>query len=197
MVTCATTIEGIDDPSSLIDLCHHRWGIPILAELQRSAGGAKFIAIQSALGLSRDALSRTLGGLMDLDLVLRNPGYGHPMRPEYLLSPSGEDAGPASLILWGAIKGERMEATAGRKWSLPVLWALSRGAERFSSAQRSLYTITPRALTLALRDLETEECVVREVTDERPPGVRYSLTDRGRRIADLTEDLAASLQYGR
>ncbi len=197
MVQITESSERVDDPATLVAICHHRWGIPIVAELQRSEGGAKFVAIQASLGLSRDALSRTLGALSDLDLVLRNPGYGHPMRPEYLLTPFGEDAGPSSLTLWDSIRDAAIEETAGRKWSLPVLWAIEQGAERFSMAQRRLQSITPRALTTALRDLEETELIGRSVTDERPPGVRYTLTRDGRMIAALTNDLAQALRYGR
>ncbi len=196
MVHTGTT-ERLEDPSTLVALCHHRWGIPIIAALQRSAGGAKFVAIQSSLGCSRDALSRTITALGDLDLVLRNPGYGHPMRPEYLLTPFGEDAGPACVALQDAIAEHGLEDAAGRKWSLPALWSIGHGAERFTEAQRLLHAITPRALTIALRDLEDAGLIEREVTDERPPGVRYSLTHDGRTIAALTDDLANALAFGR
>lgn len=197
MAPIAATSERLEDPSVLVALCHHRWGIPIVAALQRSAGGAKFVAIQSSLGCSRDALSRTIAALGNLDLVLRNPGYGHPMRPEYLLTPFGEDAGPACLEMWDAITSLQLEDPAGRKWSLPALWAIGQGAERFTEAQRMLTGVTPRALTIALRDLEEAGLIQREVTDERPPGVRYSLTHDGRTIAALTDDLANALAFGR
>jgi len=197
MAPATGTSERLEDPSTLVALCHHRWGIPIIAALQRSAGGAKFVAIQSALGLSRDALSRTLAALGDLDLVLRNPGYGHPMRPEYLLTPFGEDAGPSSLAIWDAMTEHALEDALGRKWSLPALWAIGQGAERFTEAQRSLPGVTPRALTSALRDLEDAGLITRDVTDDRPPGVRYSLTPAGGPIAALTDDLACALAFGR
>ncbi len=29
---------------------------------------------------------------MALGLVIRNPGYGHPLRPEYILTPEGHAA---------------------------------------------------------------------------------------------------------
>ena len=66
-------------------LLHHRWAVPILAVLHREKG-AKFVTLGSRLGVSRDSLRRSLDRLTQQRLVRRNPGYGHPMRPEYVLT---------------------------------------------------------------------------------------------------------------
>ena len=69
----------------LTKLVHHRWNIAIVAELHRS-NGAKFVTLANRLELGHSTLKRCLNALIDLGLVRRNPGYGHPLRPEYLLT---------------------------------------------------------------------------------------------------------------
>ncbi len=114
---------------------------------------------------------------------MRNPGVGHPMRPEYMLTEEGHEAGPAVAALITALRERDLEEVALRKWSLPVLHALSRGQRRFSQLKIALPGITPRALTLALKDLLNARLIERTVTHDYPPGVTYRLTRRARRIA--------------
>ena len=65
-----------------------------------------------------------------------------------------------------------------RKWSVPVLAEL-REERRFSELRAALPGITPRALALALRDLEAARLVRREVLPTRPPSTVYR-ADRAR-----------------
>jgi len=64
---------------SITRLFHHRWAAPILAELHRSKG-SRFVTLSNRLGLGRESLRRTLSALIDAGLVMKNPGYGHPLR---------------------------------------------------------------------------------------------------------------------
>src|SRR4029450_5423618 len=75
--------------SSFVALFHNRWSVPILAELHRQRG-SRFVTLARTLGLSRESLRRTLAALTESGLVGRNPGYGHPLRPEYVLTRAGE-----------------------------------------------------------------------------------------------------------
>jgi DNA-binding HxlR family transcriptional regulator len=47
--------------------------------------GERFVTLVNRLGASKDAVSATLAQLIDDGVVQRNPGYGHPLRPEYLV----------------------------------------------------------------------------------------------------------------
>lgn len=118
----------------LIALCHHRWSAPVLAELGRTRG-ARFVVLVNRLGVGRASLQRTLAALVELGLVRRNPGYGHPLRPEYLLTPEGEEAAVRCARLLAAVDGKADVLL--RKWSLPVLFAL-RGNARFSELREAL-----------------------------------------------------------
>jgi len=193
-LSTAITAEEIEPPLGLVELCHHRWAIPVIAQVRRT-GGSKLVTLINALTIPRATLSRTLDALIMLDFVMRNPGYGHPMRPEYLLTPFGEDVAPACMKLWDAILRCDLTDTAGKKWALPVLWAAGQGLERFTDLLACLPGLTPRALTLALTDLEEVGLLRRDVIDERPPGVRYTLTRKGRRLATPTNTLVEALRF--
>lgn len=165
--------------TDLIALFHHRWAAPVLAELERQRG-SRFAALVGVLGLGRESLRRTLDALIDLGLVARNPGYGHPLRPEYKLTADGEPVARRCRRLLEAIGDEREVAL--RKWSLPVLVALRRTG-RFSELREELPGITPRALALALKDLQSAGLVERVVDEDAyPPTVRYTATESARAL---------------
>lgn len=170
-------------PNQLLLLSHRRWAIPVLAALHRAGDGAKFITLRHQLGTGASTLSATLQRLCEVRWVVRNPGYGHPMRPEYVLTESGAALAPWCDRIHILIKRLAIEETALRKWSLPVTWALHRGCHRFSQMQRALPRITSRALALSLRQLEDCHVVQRVVYDDYPPQVEYELGARGSRLA--------------
>jgi DNA-binding HxlR family transcriptional regulator len=163
----------------LIALFHHRWAAPILAELARQKG-SRFAALAGILGLSRESLRQTLSTLIDLGLVARNPGYGHPLRPEYVLTTRGRRVASRCTRLLEALDDDARDV-ALRKWSLPVLVALRR-ASRFSELRDTLPGVTPRALALALKDLQGAGLVDRQVEDAYPPTTLYLPTPAARRL---------------
>ena len=58
---------------------------------------------------------------------------------------------------------------------MPVVHALSDEPLRFSELRERLEGISPRALTLALKELEAARVVERRVTDDYPPATSYRL----------------------
>ncbi len=74
---------------------------------------------------------------------------------------------------------------------MPTLHALGQGSRRFPTLRASLPGATPRALTLALKDLDGAGLVQRRVTDDYPPATVYRLTRRGRSLSPILERLAA------
>ncbi len=80
------------------------------------------------------------------------------------------------------------------KWTLLVIRDLAEGRSRFCELERSLKGISPRTLSLRLRALEEEGIVERRTFPEVPPRVEYALTEKGRALAPLIEDMRA---YGR
>jgi DNA-binding HxlR family transcriptional regulator len=171
--------------STLVVLCHHRWSLPVVAEIARTSG-SRFATLSGRLGVTGESLRRTLAYLHDEGVVERNPGYGHPLRPEYVLTRRGRIVAPHARRLLEALAGH--EDVGLKKWSLPVLAQLD-GPRRFSELRAAL-PATPRALTLALKELQADGLVRRRVTDEYPPQVRYEATRAARRIVQTARALA-------
>ena len=65
---------------------------------------------------------------------------------------------------------------------------------RFCELERSLEGISPRTLSLRLRALEEHGIIERHTYPEVPPRVEYALTEKGRALVPLIEDMRA---YGR
>jgi len=170
--------------STLIALCHHRWSLPVIAEIGRTRG-SRFATLVGRLGLAGESLRRTLAYLQDEGLVARNPGYGHPLRPEYVLTTEGARIAPDATRLLAALRGR--EDVGLKKWSLPVMAELDR-PRRFSELRAAL-PATARALALALKDLEDAGLVHRAVTEDRPPRTMYEVTRTARRIASAARAL--------
>lgn len=171
---------------SIIDLFHHRWAVPILAELD-SGSASRFVTLARRLGLSRESLRQTLAALIDAGLVKRNPGYGHPLRPEYLLTAEGRRVAPHCARLVDALRREDLVDVGLKKWSVPVLLALER--ERRFGELRDRLQASPRALTLALKELAEAGLVERRVHDGFPPSSSYRLTPRARKLRRVAAPL--------
>ena len=80
------------------------------------------------------------------------------------------------------------------KWTLLVIRDLAGGNRRFCELERSLEGISPRTLSLRLRALEECGVVERHTYPEVPPRVEYALTEKGRALEPLIDDMRA---YGR
>ena len=75
------------------------------------------------------------------------------------------------------------------KWTLLLIRDLAEGNARFCELERSLEGISPRTLSLRLRALEEEGIVMRHTYPEVPPRVEYALTEKGRALVPLVEDM--------
>jgi len=80
------------------------------------------------------------------------------------------------------------------KWTLLIIRDLADGRSRFCELERSLAGISPRTLSLRLRALEEEGIVERRTFAEVPPRVEYALTEKGRALVPIIEDMRT---YGR
>jgi DNA-binding HxlR family transcriptional regulator len=140
-------------------------------------GGARFAAYRGHLEISRDMLVSTLAYLMDLGLLERNTGYGHPLRPEYVATQRGKSLGPACAELYDCMKLLNVERIALRKWSLPVIGAIHGDLASFSLLHGHLSPITPRALSKCLAELAVAGLITRAANT-----TNYSLTAAADRL---------------
>lgn len=79
----------------------------------------------------------------------------------------------------------------GGKWKGVLLYHLIDGQKRFNELRRICPAITQRMLTLQLRELEQDGLVHREVYQQVPPKVEYSLTPLGRTLEPVILQIRA------
>ena len=78
----------------------------------------------------------------------------------------------------------------GDKWSMLVLFTLEYNrCQRFKELQRNIPDISQKMLTTTLKMLESDGLIHREMFPEVPPRVEYSLTEKGKSLLPLIDNL--------
>ncbi len=77
----------------------------------------------------------------------------------------------------------------GKKWSILILRDLFDGKKRFSQLLLSLNDISPRTLSLRLKEFEKNKIVTKKIYKEIPLHVEYSLTKKGESLHEIIKDL--------
>ena len=72
------------------------------------------------------------------------------------------------------------------KWKLLIYWHLNQGTKRFNELSR-LIPATQTTLSRQLKELETDEIILRKVYPQIPPKVEYSLTPLGEKFLKTLE----------
>jgi DNA-binding HxlR family transcriptional regulator len=175
-------MSSIASPELLIALSRHRWAVPVLAHMAAHRGG-RFAELANRLAIPRDSLKRTLATLIEEGWVTTNPGHGHPLRPDYLLSDAGHRVALACRGISDAQTQAGMPPEAVTRWSLPLLRLIDAGEARFNRLERAMAGATPRAVAASLKALIRHDLVAREVVAGFPPSSAYRLTRRGETVA--------------
>ena len=78
----------------------------------------------------------------------------------------------------------------GDKWSMLILFTLENHPTiRFKELQRNIPDISQKMLTATLKALEADGLINREVFPEVPPRVEYALTENGKSLLPLIDNL--------
>jgi DNA-binding HxlR family transcriptional regulator len=168
---------------------HHRWNLPVMAAFHASKAGLRFVVITQQLAVSRDSLSRTLTALQDMQLIKKNPGYGHPLRPEYILTGRGITVAALCRALQRTVDDH---PSVLRKWTAPVILVMLNGRQHFNDIRADI-KVSPRALTQTLRLLETEALLTRNIESDYPPRTLYRLTREGRTLGNRIRQVSDAL----
>ena len=167
---------------ALVNITHRAWALPILAHMHQGVAGRQ-AALLSATGAGRTAFAQSMEHLITLGLVERNPGHGHPLRPEFRLTPLGREAASTAARIVSLVPDEAEFRLLRRSWTLPVL-AVTAAPRRFSEIKSGLGRITDRALSQSLGQLEERSWVSRSVDlSQKPLRPAYQAINRGRVIS--------------
>ncbi|MGB0505919.1 MAG: winged helix-turn-helix transcriptional regulator [Pikeienuella sp.] len=169
---------------AFVNLTSRAWAIPVLSSLHAGVAGRQ-APLLAATGASRTAFAQSMEHLIKLRLLERNPGYGHPLRPEFRLTPSGITAAAIASKIQ-RVSADKDQGLLRRSWTLPVLTSLHRPSH-FNDIKRNLRTITDRALSQSLKTMEDRNWVCRDVDEAaRPPRSIYSAMNTGEMISKIT-----------
>ncbi len=73
----------------------------------------------------------------------------------------------------------------GGKWTFLIIRDLFDGTRRFGELRKSLAGVSPKTLSIRLRELEDKDIVKRTAYATIPPTVEYSLTEKGRSLKPI------------
>ena len=75
------------------------------------------------------------------------------------------------------------------KWKLPLIFTLRHKSQRFGEILKSVEGITPKVLAKELRELESNEFIVRKVFPTTPVTVIYEATTYSDSLKNVLEEL--------
>lgn len=78
----------------------------------------------------------------------------------------------------------------GRRWNGAIIYVLLQQTCRFAMLRDAIPDITDRMLSERLQELEAEGLVDRQVVPETPVRVDYSLTRKGKSLAEAMDSIA-------
>jgi len=78
----------------------------------------------------------------------------------------------------------------GKKWKLPIMWYLfQKETTRYNELKRRVNGITNMMLSKSLQELEAHKLIIRTQYETIPPKVEYSLTERGKALLPILDEL--------
>ena len=75
--------------------------------------------------------------------------------------------------------------SVGGKWKMRIGYQLLSGTKRFGELQRLIPGASRQMLSMQLRELEQMGLLHRQVYEQMPPKVEYSLTEKGEELVEL------------
>ncbi len=165
------------DIKLLVNITSRAWALPILSSLHTGIAGRQ-APLLAATGASRTAFAQSMEHLIAMGLLERNPGHGHPLRPEFRLTQPGAEAAAIAHKIHSASATKDRDLIR-RSWTLPILTSLHT-PNHFNEIKRNLQTITDRALSQSLKSMEVRNWVCRSVDEAaRPPRSIYKAINTG------------------
>ncbi|SFB41986.1 winged helix-turn-helix transcriptional regulator [Clostridium frigidicarnis] len=77
----------------------------------------------------------------------------------------------------------------GKRWTGLIIRTLMGGQKRFSDISETIPNISARMLTERFKELEKEEIIIRKVYPETPVRIEYELSEKGRELQDVMDEI--------
>lgn len=169
------------DIALLVNITSKAWALKILALLHSGTPGRQAPLI-AATEASRTSFASSLDHLVKLRLLEKNPGHGHPLRPEFRLTATGVMAAEMASRILDTVPDNGAFSIIKRSWAVPIL-AVTGAPKRFSIIKSGLGEITDRALSKSLSALEEQAWLRREIDmSQRSPFPTYHAVNAGKKI---------------
>jgi DNA-binding HxlR family transcriptional regulator len=166
----------------LVNLTSKAWSLKILALMHGGVPGRQAPLIAAAQA-SRSAFASSLDHLIRIGMLERNPGYGHPLRPEFRLTQAGIPVAAMASRILELVPEDKDFTLVRRSWAVPVL-AVTSTPKRFMTIKAGLNTITDRALSKSLHALEEQDWIRRDIDlSSRAPFPTYQAVNAGEKIS--------------
>ena len=104
-------------------------------------------------------------------------------------APAGNPARPARANPVGGCPLTAALAAIGGKWKLIIVYWLAESPKHFAALRQAIPGISQKVLTQQLRELMSDGIVHRQPKGAIPAPVEYSLTDYGRSVSPLVEQV--------
>ena len=76
------------------------------------------------------------------------------------------------------------------KYKMVILYSLMEfGVVRYSELKRYIRSISHKTLSLSLKELEKDRLIIRTEYPQIPPKVEYSLTERGKSLIPILDEM--------
>jgi len=170
------------DINTLVKITSRAWSLKILALMHEGVPGRQ-AQLLSAAQASRTSFTASLLHLVDLQLLERNPGHGHPLRPEFRLTVEGIEVAEIASKIIHAVPRPAETKILRKSWTVPIL-AVTQKPRHFIEIKSNLPSITDRALSQSLNMLHEQDWLRRDVDiAKRPPRPLYRAINIGVEIS--------------
>lgn len=77
----------------------------------------------------------------------------------------------------------------GKRWTGLIIRSLLNGQKRFSDISSAIPNMSARMLTERFKELESHGIITRTVYPETPVRIEYELTEKGKDLADVMDEI--------
>lgn len=170
------------DINEIVKITSRAWSLSILAHIFNGVPGRQ-APLLAASGATRTAFAQSLTHLIELGLLERNPGHGHPLRPEFRLTATGKEFAAMAGKIESVELGQTPAAILRKTWTVPVL-AVCQRPRYFSEIKGQIPTVTDRALSLSLQNLHARQWLRRDIDEtSKLPRPLYSVENAGAEVS--------------